>query len=234
MVRRFLDGRMEWRRVMAEEATSPRRKRTIRVIGLAAAAGVVAGLAAVYVIGGTGGNAVTGGCTAGAAIAAVTPLAKGEVAAFLPAKEPISLEDVSFTGPDGKPMTLADRAGELVLLNLWATWCAPCRAEMPALDRLQAALGGNGFEVVAVNLDTKDDGRDADFLEEIGVARLAHYTDRTMGLFNTLKSRARAVGLPTSVLVGPDGCEIGTMHGPAEWDSSDAKALIEAARGAGG
>jgi len=217
---------------MTEETPAPRRRSAGRIVGLAAAAGAIVGLAAVYVIGSGGGNA-SGACAAAAATAAaVKPYATGPVAAFLPAKEPISLKDLAFTGADGKPKTLADLAGKTVLLNLWATWCVPCREEMPALDRLEAALGGKDFEVVAVNLDTRDDGRDAAFLKEIGVERLALYRDRSMDVFNELKGRGRAVGLPMTLLVDANGCEIGLLHGPAEWDSEEAKALIGAARAA--
>lgn len=219
---------------MADDLPATPRRRGLGLVGLAAAGGAVAGLAAVYVIGGFGGNAggaAAAGCEGAAATAAaLKPFATGEVAAFLPASSPVSVADLSFTGPDGAPMRLADKAGKTVLLNLWATWCAPCREEMPALDRLQAALGGDGFEVVAVNVDTRDDGRDGRFLQEEGIASLARYSDRSMGVFNTLKGRALAVGMPTTLLVDGAGCELGVMHGPAEWDSKDAEALIEAAR----
>lgn len=217
---------------MTEETPVPRRRSAGRIVGLAAAAGAIVGLAAVYVIGSGGGNA-GGACAAGAATAAaVKPYATGAVAAFLPAKEPISLKDLAFTDAEGKPRTIADLSGKTVLLNLWATWCVPCREEMPALDRLQAAVGGPDFEVVAVNLDTRDDGRDAAFLKEIGVGSLALYRDRSMDVFNTLKGRGRAVGLPTTLIIDRNGCEIGLMHGPAEWDSEAAKALVGAARAA--
>ena len=86
-------------------------------------------------------------------------------------------------------MTLADRSGRTLLVNLWATWCAPCRAEMPALDALQAAKGGSDFEVVAVNVDTGDDVKPKKFLADTGVERLAYYRDASMGAFNMLKER---------------------------------------------
>ncbi len=87
---------------------------------------------------------------------------------MLPADPPQSLAKLAFNSPDGKPMTLADRAGKTVLLNLWATWCAPCRAEMPALDALQKEAGDDGFEVIAVNVDTGDDTKPKKFLAETG------------------------------------------------------------------
>jgi thiol-disulfide isomerase/thioredoxin len=211
-------------------ATVKRRRRpSFKILAIAALAGVLAGLAAVYVMGGFGGNeeqtAVS--CEGAATTAAVLrPAARGEVAAFTPAASPVYVGDLAFVRPDGSPGTVADFAGKTVLLNLWATWCAPCREEMPALDDLQASLGGPAFEVVAINVDTRDDGRDARFLEEADITSLARYVDRTMAVFNTLKGRALAVGMPTTLLVDGSGCQLGVLHGPAAWDSADAKALI--------
>ena len=216
----------------AEPTVKRRRRPSLKVLSIAALAGIVAGVAAVaavYVIGGVGGNdeqAVVSCEGAVPTAAALRPAAKGEVAAFTPADAPVSVADLAFVRPDGTPGTIADFAGRTVLLNLWATWCAPCREEMPALDDLQAALGGPAFEVVAVNVDTRDDGRDARFLEETGITHLARYSDRSMGVFNTLKGRALAVGMPTTLIVDGSGCQLGVLHGPAAWDSADAKALI--------
>jgi thiol-disulfide isomerase/thioredoxin len=126
-------------------------------------------------------------------------------------------------------MTIADHAGKTVLLNLWATWCAPCRAEMPALDALQKEKGGDAFEVVAVNVDTGDDAKPKKFLKEIGVETLGYYRDATMGLFNEAKKRGLALGLPVTMLIDGEGCLIAHMNGPAEWSSPDAKRLVEAA-----
>lgn len=192
---------------------------------LAGAALLIVG--AVYLIVQGGGNPDDPG--APAAPPALQALAVGDMANFRAAAEPAPVPAVIFEGGEGEALTFDDFKGRLVLLNLWATWCGPCREEMPALDRLQASLGGPGFEVVAVNVDTRDDGRDARFLEETGIASLARYSDRTMAVFNTLKGRGLAVGMPTTLLVDAKGCELGVLHGPAAWDSEDAKALIGAA-----
>lgn len=213
----------------AEPAAKRRRRPPLKILAIAALAGVLAGLAAVYVMGGFGGNdeEVAVSCEEAATTAAVLrPKARGEVAAFTTAQSPVYVGDLAFVRPDGTPGTMADFAGKTVLLNLWATWCAPCREEMPALDALQAALGSPAFEVVAINVDTRDDGRDARFLEDTGISHLAAYVDRTMAVFNTLKGRALAVGMPTTLLVDGQGCQLGVLHGPAAWDSADAKALI--------
>jgi thiol-disulfide isomerase/thioredoxin len=118
-----------------------------------------------------------------------------------------------------------------VLLNLWATWCVPCRKEMPALDALQRRLGGPGFEVVAVNIDTRDPDKPKAFLKEVGVDQLAYYADPDAKTFQDLKAIGHAFGMPTTLLVDPHGCELGTIAGPAEWASDDAVKLIQAALG---
>jgi thiol-disulfide isomerase/thioredoxin len=159
------------------------------------------------------------------------PLARGEVAAVTVAKESKRLPNLAFVGPDGTPKSLADYRGRTVLLNLWATWCAPCRQEMPALDRLQAALGGPEFEVVAVNIDTRNLERPKAWLKEAGVERLAYYTDREAKIFQDLKRVGKAVGMPTTLLVDPEGCELALINGPAEWASEDALTLVRAALG---
>jgi thiol-disulfide isomerase/thioredoxin len=159
------------------------------------------------------------------------PLVHGEIAALTLASRPVPLPPLSFSGPDGKHLTLADFHGRDVLLNLWATWCVPCRQEMPALDRLEAKLGGQGFEVVAVNIDTARLDRPKAFLSEIGVKSLSFYSDSTADLFQVLRQDGKVLGLPTTILVGKDGCEIGTMAGPAQWDSDEGVALLTAVKG---
>ncbi|CDX38360.1 Thiol:disulfide interchange protein tlpA [Mesorhizobium sp. ORS 3359] len=212
-----------------------------RLILAALVAGVLAGAVAVYVSeSGSGNNAPEKVAAAAgkddAACAAKAPRAKtiaakavGQVAALQPADPPQSLKSLAFNGPDGKPMTIADHAGKTVLLNLWATWCAPCRAEMPALDALQKEKGSKDFEVVAVNVDTGDDAKPKKFLKEIGVQTLGFYRDPTIALFNEAKTRGLALGLPVTMLIDADGCLIAHMNGPAEWSSPDAKRLVEAA-----
>ncbi|GGB39781.1 thiol:disulfide interchange protein TlpA [Roseibium aquae] len=208
--------------------TGPRLKPGVIAAGLGGAAAIAV---AVYVIASPAGN-IAGGqsCSVSMAAAQETkPFATGEVAAFLPAQNPLPLDDLVFLGPDDEEVSIADFEGRTVLMNLWATWCAPCRKEMPALDKLQADLGGEDFKVVAVNLDRGGPEKPKAFLEEIGVNRLTYYHDASNGLFKDLRAKARATGLPTTILIGPEGCEIGTMYGPAEWADSEAVALIRAA-----
>lgn len=197
----------------------------------AAAAALAAVLAGVYVTlqdQGNGGDHAA--CAATEPLAAsLDPLIGGEVAAFRVAKEPEKLSELAFNDTDGEGTTLAAYEGRITLVNLWATWCAPCRREMPALDRLQTALGGEDFAVVPISVDTGERERAAQFLEGISVQNLPLYTDPSTKIFEALKVRGLAVGLPVTVLLDRNGCRLGHMNGPAEWDSEDAQKLIEAA-----
>ena len=146
--------------------------RGIRLIALAAVAGIVAGAVGVYVSGRFAGNPARSRRLRRRARrlpSAWSRFAKGEVAAFQVAREPDKLSDLAFKKPDNSDATLAAFAGKTILLNLWATWCVPCRREMPALDRLEQALGGKDFQVVAVNLDLSNPARAKAFLDQIGV-----------------------------------------------------------------
>ena len=159
----------------------------------------------------------------------LAPLAHGEVAALTVATAPLRLPDLAFDDGDGQPRKLSEWRGRTVLVNLWATWCVPCRKEMPALERLQTRLGGKDFEVIAINIDTRDLEKPRIFLKDANLAGLSYYNDQKAKVFQDLKAAGRAVGMPTSVLVDGQGCELATMSGPAEWDSEDAIRLITAA-----
>ena len=156
------------------------------------------------------------------------PLAHGPVSAFEVAESPQGARS-RLQGAQGEDAKLSQWHGRVVLLNLWATWCAPCRKEMPALDALQQRLGNPDFEVVAVNIDTRDADKPKAFLKELGVEKLAYYADSTAKTFQDLKAIGRAFGMPTTLLVDRQGCELGTIAGPAEWASDDAVELIQAA-----
>jgi thiol-disulfide isomerase/thioredoxin len=159
----------------------------------------------------------------------IAPLAQGEVAALTMATSPLKIPDLAFVDGDGQPKKLSDWAGKTVLVNLWATWCVPCRKEMPALSALQAKLGSPNFQVVAVNIDTRDPAKPKAFLTDGNLTNLGYFTDASAKVFQDLKSVGRALGMPTSVLVDGKGCEIATIAGPAEWNSDDAVKLIKAA-----
>ena len=212
--------------------TAPPRPTATRRIPIVVGAVVIGGLIGYAGVAGFGGLTAGGDPACRAAVATakrIAPLAHGEVAALTMASKPLKLPDLAFQDGDGKPKKLSDWRGKTVLVNLWATWCVPCRREMPALNTLQTKLEGPNFEVVAINIDTRDPEKPKDFLKAANLTRLGNYSDPKATVFQDLKSIGRALGMPTSVLVDGQGCEIATIAGPAEWDSDDAVKLIEAA-----
>ena len=201
----------------------------------AAVIAAVAGFAAVYVTLGRPDNVVSpvvqsppsepGKPAATPAGPGSNALSQGQMAAFVFRKAPEDLPEVKFLDASAKERTLADWRGKVVLLNLWATWCLPCRKEMPALDRLQRELGSDQFQVVAVSVDRTGLDGARKFLADTGAEALALYADPTARMGSTL----RAAGLPATLLLDRQGREIGRLLGPAEWDGEDAKRLIAAA-----
>jgi thiol-disulfide isomerase/thioredoxin len=212
-----------------DNARSYAKKRLAMVV-VGGLAGVAVGLAAVYGIGRLVRNVgVDAACAPASEIARrIAPLARGEVAALAVAAKPRRVPELSFQDATGRTRTLAEWRGRTVLLNLWATWCVPCRKEMPTLDALQEKLGGPDFEVVAVNTDTRDPDKPKAWLKEVGITRLAYYADPSGKLFQELRAVGKALGLPTTLLIDGAGCELATIAGPAEWASEDAVALIRA------
>lgn len=205
--------------------------------GFIAGAGLAAlGLAgfALYGSGLVGGNGgVASGPCAGAApaLARIEAAAKGDVAGMQRPKTIKPVPDITFKGPDGADTSLAAMKGRTLLVNLWATWCAPCKAEMPALDRLQGALGAKDFEVVAINVDTRNLDKPPQWLKQAGISHLAFYADPGGRVLPVVQNHAESAGLPTTMLIDGAGCTLGVMKGAAEWSSPDGLALIRAALG---
>jgi len=209
------------------EPSKKTRRRVLAMLTLCAGVVVVAGI---YGIGHLRSNPADAACHGAVDTAArIAPLVHGEVAALAVADTPFRVPDLAFKDAQGHDRTLADWHGRTVLLNLWATWCVPCRREMPALDALQADLGGPKFQVVAVNIDQRDRQKPLAFLKQVGATHLAFYSDDTAQVFEALKTAGKAFGMPTTLLVDPKGCEIGDMAGPAEWSSGDGVKLVSAA-----
>jgi thiol-disulfide isomerase/thioredoxin len=138
------------------------------------------------------------------------------------ASVPRPLPELIFEDANGKALALTDFSRKLVLLNVWATWCTPCRKEMPALDRLQQQLGGPGFEVVALSIDRGGAAAVQAFYEELDIRALSVYVDRT----SEAASKLGAIGIPTTVLVDRQGRELWRKVGPAEWDGTEALELL--------
>jgi thiol-disulfide isomerase/thioredoxin len=135
--------------------------------------------------------------------------------------------DLAFTDATGKPMTLKDFAGKALLVNFWASWCIPCRAEMPALDDLAAAQNDNGFVVLTINTAEAQQGKAEEFFKSGNWPHLPLLIDDKFAVLDRLKTAAVSLGLPTSLLLDKRGCELGVIQGPAEWDSADGTRLIE-------
>ena len=130
---------------------------------------------------------------------------------------PKSLPEIAFEDGAGAPRKLSDFRGKFVLLNIWATWCIPCRKEMPTLDRLQAKLGSPDFDVVALSIDRKGPDVVRKFYADVGIRNLAVNIDAKAEATSALAT----VGVPTTLLIDREGREIGRLIGPAEWDSPE-------------
>lgn len=143
--------------------------------------------------------------------------------AFALAKAPKDLPPLVFMDAKGHPRRLDDERGKVVLLNLWATWCLPCRTEMPTLDRLQARLGGLDFQVIALSLDRQGPAVVHDFYASTGIKQLELLIDPSAKAARVLG----AAGLPTTLLIDRQGREIGRLLGPADWDAPQMVALFQ-------
>jgi thiol-disulfide isomerase/thioredoxin len=149
----------------------------------------------------------------------------GSLDNYKAATELKAVPEIHFLDGAGKDRTLADFKGKVVVLNLWATWCTPCVAEMPTLERLQQKMGENDVVVIALSIDRGGVDTVREFFERVGVKALPVFVDPTMRAQSTLS----AFGLPTTIIIDRDGKERGRLLGPAEWDSNRAIELIEAA-----
>ncbi len=156
---------------------------------------------------------------------ALKDYARGKLAAFFIHKSPRPLPDFSYVDEQGKSHSLKDLRGKVVLLNLWATWCGPCRHEMPWLDSLKDRYRDQPFEMLTISIDRGGLKKPRRFFDRIGIRHLTLYGDPT----GRLASKLKAFGMPTTLLIDRKGRELGRMAGPAEWNSSDAHALINAA-----
>lgn len=137
-------------------------------------------------------------------------------------KDAAEMQSFEFQDRFGNTKTLADWRGKVVLVNLWATWCGPCREEMPSLDNLKKTFDGQEFDVVAISMDRGGLKKPKDFYEETEIKNLALYIDPT----TKLMFRSKAVGLPATILFDRQGREIGRLPGPAHWDSDEAINLV--------
>lgn len=203
------------------------RQRRYLSLAIGAVGGLVVAVAIVGLLEGPGGGQGSDG-VARSDVPAATVASPSAVSPDRPAvmalhDAPRAMPELRFDDASGKPLTLADFRGKVVLLNIWATWCGPCREEMPTLDRLQARRGGPDFEVVALSIDRAGIGVVTAFYAEIGIQHLAKYIDESAKAAGQLE----AIGLPTTLLIDREGREIARYAGPAEWDAPEMVTFLE-------
>ena len=162
--------------------------------------------------------------------AALDAAAVGELAALAGTGTGRGYVDMGFVDADGKPAAIKDFAGKTLLVNFWASWCVPCRAEMPALDALAQRYNSDTFMVLPVNLDIGEGGlaKASKFLADGGFQHLPLYADSSFAAFERLKTEAVAIGLPATLLLDEKGCELAVLQGPAEWDTPDGHNVVAA------
>ncbi|GAA4658002.1 TlpA disulfide reductase family protein [Bartonella pachyuromydis] len=162
-------------------------------------------------------------------IIALQKAAKGFFTNMRFADTPLDMKQLSFKDLQGETHTLAQFTGKPILLNLWAIWCSPCRTEMPELAALKRELGGENFDVIAINTDkTASPQKIQQFLQNVDADNLVYYRDETIDIFNSLRKQGLALGLPITLLIDKNGHLIASYNGAAPWANDDAKALIKA------
>ena len=200
--------------------------RQARYFLLAAFLGTIAGFAGIYLTGGLPRNVgvVSDGSCVNASPTAkrLMPLAKGEVAAFAPNSSPRRATPLEFKDGTGRAVSLEDFKGRVVLINLWATWCVPCIAELPELDSFAGAAAGKGIKLIAVSQDQEGAKTVDPFLAKRKFANLKRYLDAESGL-----GFAYAANLPTTVLYDARGKEVARVIGAMEWNGPEAQALLK-------
>lgn len=223
--------------------TDKPKKSGLFIAAAALALGVIAGAITVYWTAGQSGNGqnatkiaeeeakiakATAACTMTEATRTqMKDAASGELAAMRIANKPVPLTHLGFKLADGNDTSINDWNDRVVLLNIWATWCGPCREEMPDLAKLQEEYGGENFEVLALNVDRNGGDKPQEFLESIKATALSLYLDPKNKSFQELRSKGLVFGLPTTIVLDAKGCVQGVLSGIADWDSDDARNLIE-------
>jgi len=205
---------------------------SLKAIG--AIAGILACVVVIYLVSGSNGNApvkapvtaeVQAEATAGAVNKVGRELARGALSAFLVRGERPLAPELRFFDEQGNPRSLKEWQGQVVLVDFWASWCGPCRKEMPSLEALQRRFGSKDFEVVAISVDRGGVKVAQQFLEETQSRLLRLYVDPSAKAIEMLG----ALGLPVTVLIDREGREIGRLLGPADWSSPEALQLINVA-----
>lgn len=211
---------------MTDQAPKPVRLQPRRVLVLALISAAVA-LATTLWVGNNSSQAAS--CPANTVEAQkLNDAAQGELAAVNGTGQGRSYADMALKDAAGRPLTVESFAGKRLLINFWASWCVPCREEMPALNALAQKYNSEKFMVLPVNTGETDPAKASAFLAEGKWLNLPLYAEaNSFEIINRLKTTAVSAGLPASVLVDEKGCELAVLQGPAEWDSPDGHKLIE-------
>ena len=212
---------------MTDQVPKPARLQPRRVLVIALVSAAIA-LAITLWVGNNSTQAAS--CPANTVEAArLDAAALGELAGVNGTGQGRSYADMALKDAAGQPLTVASFEGKRLLINFWASWCVPCREEMPALNALAAKYNSEKFMVLPVNTGETDPAKGAQFLAEGNWANLPLFAEaNSFEIINRLKTSAVSAGLPASVLVDEKGCELAVLQGPAEWDSPDGHGLIEA------
>ncbi|MGN6489294.1 MAG: redoxin domain-containing protein [Devosia sp.] len=216
---------------MTDQVPAPQQKLKSRRLAVIALGSAAVALVATLVVGNFMPAAASQCAAQPVKAQVVDSSAQGELAALNGTGTGRGYADLGFTDAAGAPRTIADFAGKKLLVNFWASWCVPCRAEMPALQALAHAYDSDTFEVLPINLDVGDSGLEKarQFLADEKLD-LPLYP-APLQAFQRLQQEAVTVGLPTTLLLDEKGCELGVLQGPAEWDSPDGHAVIDALLG---
>ncbi len=209
-------------------APNPKPKRGWQMPAMLGVAGLGVAIAAWFYLG-NAAQATSCPVQAGPA-QIVDAAATGELAALMGTGTGRGYADMAFKNAEGEDMSIADFKGKALLVNFWASWCVPCREEMPALDAVATKYNSEKFMVLPVNLDIGAGGLEKAqaFLDEGQFDNLPLYADSTFAAFERLKREAVAIGLPATLLLDPEGCELAVLQGPAEWHTKDGEAVVEA------
>ena len=212
------------------EPVAERKRLTPRRVAIAALLSAGVAIAATFWISNAGLLKAAECAPQAVAAQKIDAAAVGQLAALNGTGTGRGYSSMTFTDAEGRPKSIKDFAGKALLVNFWASWCVPCRAEMPALDTLAAEENDDRFMVLPINLDLGAGGLEKAraFLAEGNWPNLPLYADSTFESFKALQTSAVALGLPSTLLLDKNGCELGVLQGPAEWDSPDGINVIEA------
>ena len=218
---------------MTEQEPAKPRKTMQRLIAVGALVVVAVAITASLWLSNAGPSGAAGCAPVPAEAAAIDKAAFGNLAALQVTGKGRGYADLPFVDEAGKPVTLKDFAGKTLLVNFWASWCIPCRAEMPALAAVAKKYDGPDFMVLPINLDIGDGGieKAKAFLASNNITGLPLYADPSLKALDRLKENAVGLGLPTTLLLDRKACEVAVLQGPAEWDSADGQAVVAALKG---